>query len=555
MTFDASAYYQPYNYNLITKLPQSIEEGDTRAREDALRQALMGGLPRGPDGEIDWNAAVQLAARTGNISSLPGLTAAQTINKQAQEEQALRQLAPLLSGMGGATPGLPTAPPAAPAAPPGPRTELAPEVPGAPSRPIVPSSARVVGDKEAVAAGLYETPGATPTTPPPPGLLPVPPGGVTEPTPQQTENAKVRLASALGAATEGGSQPLGNAYASTAPGTVPPPPAPVAAPPVAPPVSAPQQVAQAVPQPVTGPDVQAQARALLQQANPFSRQMAAAAALLPRLPPNTATQLTHMLTQLQKGYELTKDQKEWANAVLSGGLTEDFPTYLRLNRAAQAGVVTSAEGITAKQREEMIKADAETYRRLDQKHTQQLEIKPVLDMLENISDRTPQGFMGAIAPVAQKFLSAAGVPWQGGSNAELMVALSRQLVPAVRDPGSTSNLEQQMYISAVGGLTNSTVGRQLIISMMRAQIERTAQLKSVVRGNLGAPDLEAKIAALENKPLLNPIENDRFKSLTGVPLQPPLPGAFPGRDPQGRPGWYVHDANSPSGYAIVRTGP
>jgi hypothetical protein len=81
------------NFGIIGDLPQTYAQGQARAREEALRSALAGGLPRGPGGEIDYNALTTLAAQHG----LPiepyarlGLSAASQKHSQAALAEATR---------------------------------------------------------------------------------------------------------------------------------------------------------------------------------------------------------------------------------------------------------------------------------------------------------------------------------------------------------------------------------------------------------------------------------------------------------------------------------
>lgn len=91
MAFDASAYYTPVNWSVLGDIPKSYDEGQTRAREDQLRQALAGGLPRGPGGVIDYNAAVNLAAQSGALNAITPfatLAEAQARTKEAAAAHA-----------------------------------------------------------------------------------------------------------------------------------------------------------------------------------------------------------------------------------------------------------------------------------------------------------------------------------------------------------------------------------------------------------------------------------------------------------------------------------
>ena len=86
-----SDFYQPIDWSIIGRLPETIDKAQARQREDALRQALSGGIPRGPGGVIDYNAAVDLAARTGALGSITpfaGLAEAQARTAQHNAQMA-----------------------------------------------------------------------------------------------------------------------------------------------------------------------------------------------------------------------------------------------------------------------------------------------------------------------------------------------------------------------------------------------------------------------------------------------------------------------------------
>ena len=116
----ASAFgvsWDPINFDIIGDLPKTYAEGQARQREDMLRAQLSGGLPRTKGGDIDWNAAVQLMAKTGNLTTMPQLVQAQALQKQMEEQRALRQLGPIMATIGAGTPGAPGQPQPQPQSP------------------------------------------------------------------------------------------------------------------------------------------------------------------------------------------------------------------------------------------------------------------------------------------------------------------------------------------------------------------------------------------------------------------------------------------------------
>jgi hypothetical protein len=397
-------------------------------------------------------------------------------------------------------------------------------------RPKVASSGRVMGDDEAVAAGLYDPDVPRATTA---GVLPVPPGGAT---PVQTVSYR----------------PPGQPAQAMPPGQG------IGGPDIPLPPQRPPQVAQAAPTPpppppqqLPGEDVRAQAEMMRRNANPFARQAAALAALLPRLPPHTQQAMAPMLQHLMRGNDLTDPQKQWIADVLTGGTTENYSTWNRLNRAAEAGVLTSPEGVAAEQSKARLGIDREALGELTKKVNADRQVLPLLDQIRTLAHQTPEGFAGALAPTVQRMMSARGIPWAGGVNAEVFQAVARRFIPSVRDPGAASNLEQGIWMSAVPSLMNSAQGRILIANMIEAQIHRTREIANVYRNNLGDPKLDEKLDAIEKKSLLNPAQQANFKSVYGVSLTPPRPDAMLGSDPKGKPVWVVPNPAKPGGWLQV----
>jgi hypothetical protein len=527
----ANEFWQPIDWSVLGKLPQAYYQGqasraeqEARDREGALRQQLQGGMPRGPDGQIDWNKAVDLAARTGNIGNIGQLGTTVVIAKQAEEQAALDKLGKVLGGFGSGAvePPVPAVEPPVPAveppAPPGAGTSVAPgTVPGV--------------EPPATVASAPPSPLGVPSTVPANIAANIPP------------SSPVRLAG-LGGAGMGAPSPQ--------PPAVPPQQYAQAGTPAARPATPAVRLPQP---PAATPDVRQQAIQMQRQANPFASEIAKVMAIVPRLPPNTQQTMATMLREMFKGNELTNDQKEWIGTVLYGGNTEDFKTFSRLKRAAEAGVLTSAEGIAAKQHEARMTVDTETMKELSKKVASAQSILPVLERVKQLAHETPEGFWGGLAPLAQRFASAFGIPWQGGVNAELFNALTRQMIPGVRDPGSTSNLELSSYTGAVPSLSNSAEGRIVIANMMQAQIERVQRVWQVYRDHAGSPELGKHLDALENKPLLSKADQKRFENVTGHSPAPPVPGAELYDNPQtpGKKSWFLPPNESSGGkWRLVR---
>ena len=75
-------------YRMLGGIGDSLIAAQERARQQALRDALQSGLPRSADGAIDYDAAADLAARSGH---LPGVKDFATLGETARQN-ALRRL-------------------------------------------------------------------------------------------------------------------------------------------------------------------------------------------------------------------------------------------------------------------------------------------------------------------------------------------------------------------------------------------------------------------------------------------------------------------------------
>lgn len=140
-------------YSQLSGLGDTLAANRKAAREQGLREAFSGGLPRSADGAIDYG-------RIGNILSENGvdvgtlLTVAKLGEDQRLKREEMRASGDFRSTLGRIIGGMPggSAPPASSQPVP---TPTAPQL--QPRAPVQPS-ARVWGDKEAEDAGLYEKP-------------------------------------------------------------------------------------------------------------------------------------------------------------------------------------------------------------------------------------------------------------------------------------------------------------------------------------------------------------------------------------------------------------
>lgn len=144
------------DFSSLGDLPQIWREGQNRQRLSDLGKGLA-------NGTIDYRQAAARTADMGDIThSLQFLALDEAQKKRALEQQSAAAFGGGLGSLYGANP-TPQAAVPNPAPVPGARPPIPTSIPaGAP----VPSSARVVGDDEGVATGLYDKPAAPGQRPP-----------------------------------------------------------------------------------------------------------------------------------------------------------------------------------------------------------------------------------------------------------------------------------------------------------------------------------------------------------------------------------------------------
>lgn len=454
----------------------------------AKDQAALGQLGQGlADGTLDYKQAAGAAAQAGRLDLTMSLL---DLARKKDATDSFNKMAPLLAGGG-----LTDAPPSV--APPGSPTSMGPPPqqvasigpvapPSAQPRPEVPSSSRVWGDKEAEAAGLYEPGGGASAAPSMSSGNIGAQAGLPRPRPIDAPQAQPIAAvpqSAPPAPQQGGSAPSG------------------------PPMPATSNVSRNIP------------LLLRMVANPgLEKPQQEAAKVL----------LEHAL----KTSDLPPDQKDYVLYRTQGG-NDDFTTWLRKNKTAGATMINTAEGMDAAQTKARIAIDTHAIQDLGKKVVAGRAAIPALDRMIAIADKTPAGWAGAVSPYIAKGLASVGIEVpEGISNSELMLSLSRQFIPAVRDPGSTSNYEQGLYQSAVPSLVQSVEGRLKIASMFKSQIQRQAEIMQIYRENVGSPNLDKKLAELDAKPVFSPADRKVLEETTqtaqnGGGTSPPAAGANP----------------------------
>jgi hypothetical protein len=235
----------------------------------------------------------------------------------------------------------------------------------------------------------------------------------------------------------------------------------------------------------------------------------------PDAPPEVQKVATEFIKGVQAEAGLTKEQKEYRTYVQQGG-QDDFSTWDRKNRTSSATLINTAPGMDAAQTEARIKIDSAAIEPLYKKAVAGRSAIPLLNRVMELADKTPGGWAGQVSPGLARAFSGLGLPVsEGMSNAELLNSVSRQFIPSVRDPGSTSNYEQQLYQAAVPGLAQSVEGRQKIARMFKAQIDRNNEIVQIYRQNIGSLDLDKKLAALDNKPMFAPDDRQALEQVAG----------------------------------------
>lgn len=183
-----------------------------------------------------------------------------------------------------------------------------------------------------------------------------------------------------------------------------------------------------------------------------------------------------------------------------------FELALKL-KTAGATSINTAEGEEAARAKGRIAIDQAAIKDMAEKVTKSGAGIPLLQHVLEISKNTPEGYAGQLAPWAAKAASSLGIPVPDRmSNAEKFQSITRQLIPSVRDPGATSNLEQQMYQAALPNASQSHEGRTKIAEMLIRMQRREQQVVDLYRNNLGKPELSQKVEELSNKPLFTPEE-------------------------------------------------
>lgn len=149
-------------YTSLSGLGDTLQRNDKLAREQKLRDSFKDGIPKGPDGSIDFNAIGQIASQNGADLGTT-LTIAKLAEDQRKNRDEMKASADFRTSLGGIFGGpqgtpRPSSPAPTPQAP-----GITPAIPPAGpalsnARAEVQPSPQVWGDKEAEDAGIYEKP-------------------------------------------------------------------------------------------------------------------------------------------------------------------------------------------------------------------------------------------------------------------------------------------------------------------------------------------------------------------------------------------------------------
>ena len=171
------------------------------------------------------------------------------------------------------------------------------------------------------------------------------------------------------------------------------------------------------------------------------------------------------------------------------------------NRSSATSIMTQP-GEDAARRMAMFETDKPVVIEAQKRALQAQSTLPLLEEMIRLAPVTPEGWAGPASARLAQLASGFGLPVTPGmSNAELMRSMTQRFVPIVREPGATSEKELRMYLEAAPGLWQSADGRRKVAEMTKALAQHSIRLAEVYREQQGSPQLYAKLAEIENRPL------------------------------------------------------
>ena len=412
-------------------------------------------------GTVDYRTAAGQVADMGDVgNTLKFLELAEQQKRQAEELTASREFNNSLSSMYGGQTGpaasAPTTTSFAPASavPPqvasaghGAPAAMASVDPGAPMAapraPVMPS-AKVWGDQEAEAAGLYES------------VAPV-----------RVTSANPTIMTDAGPALLPSTQPAGAVAQSATPST----------------------------------------RVDLPSVSPRALQLIAASGNL-RLPQAQRDTARVLLNSELDGSKATSDMKEWAFAKSQDPNTPDYTTWTRENKAAGKTTVTIDQKGEAEFEKEFGKGQAKRWNGyIEEGQNAERKLADINSMREISQRMGSQGAKANLKEAIGPYAEALGIPIDGLSDVQAYSSVIQRLAPAQRAPGSgsTSDIEFKGFLKSLPTLSQNPQARDVTLNTMEA-FARDDMARGEVAARLATKEINRGQAEKEIRALPDPMK-------------------------------------------------
>jgi hypothetical protein len=213
------------------------------------------------------------------------------------------------------------------------------------------------------------------------------------------------------------------------------------------------------------------------------------------LPPAMQADLEKKVAAIREQLKFTETQKDYEYQKARDPNISPFPQWQDEQKA----------------REGRVRADSAVAEELSKNSAQIRTTLPILQQVAELAKSAPGGQAGVIAAKLAPIMSALGMKVPSNiSDAEALNSTVFRLLPLVRQPGSVSNYEQQSYLSALPSLSLSKEGRAKAVDMMLRLANRGIAVADLYRDNIGAVDLNKKLAALDT-PVFTQDESEQLK--------------------------------------------
>lgn len=441
-------------YSMLTGIGNNLKDV---IKDNRISSAFSGGLPRNPDGTINWRDTTDRVLQSGgNINDAISIARLEVDqNKIEAANRASREFGLTLGGIYGGQLGTQPQPPAAPQ-----------------SRPPVPSSNRAWGDTEAVNAGLYDRPGQ-------PGVPPAAqPGGAaaTGNIPLPRPRPEIPIGTPFSDLADPNAMRRGAMLQPPPTAPLQPPAAASSAPMVPRPVPT-----QSIPRPQAAPPQSASTPTLA--GVPLTRTIPAliAASTNPNLPAPAREMAGKMLQAALEEAKQPNDVKEY-NFARSQGETRSYSqwkTDMKKSGAANVSVDTRGENeyakVAGKQfaelNVEMIKGGQSARQKI-------FALERLNTLLSSPGIYTGVG--GETVTDLKRAAKAVGLDIEGVPAAEAARALSNQFSLELRNPsggagmpGAMSDKDREFLQAQVPGLSKSPEGNKILVDYMKRLAQRT----------------------------------------------------------------------------------